>query len=95
KTKIFFENARFAKHFDDPQSPYFERSKKLKAKVEGYVSNCKKDPEDIARLVQKLIEAPHPPFRSVPDKEANALRFFRRILPFGLYKKMIKKALSE
>ncbi len=94
KTNIFYNNARYAKRFDDPQSPYYARSCHLKQKVLRYVESCRKDPEDVARLVEKLIVAKRPGFRHIPDKEGRLLFFLRKTLPFSVYSWMIRRALS-
>ena len=60
-TKIFHENARYAKNFDNPRSPYYLISSHLNERVQKYLKTCKRDPEDVARLVKKLIEMKNPP----------------------------------
>ncbi|HBR14017.1 MAG TPA: short-chain dehydrogenase [Candidatus Omnitrophica bacterium] len=93
KTNIFFENARYAKNFDNPQSPYYPISQFLKAKVMKFVNACRKNPENVAALIEKLIIQQHPPFRNIPDWEGKILYICRKILPFGLYSWIIKQAL--
>lgn len=93
KTKIFHENARYAKHFDDPQSPYFSYSQLLRKKVIDYVDHCRKNPEKVAILVEKLINTPNPPFRNIPDIESRMLFTLRKLLPFRAYSWLIQRAL--
>lgn len=93
RTKIFYENAHYAKNFSDPNSPYFLVSSFLEKKVRNYVDNLKKDPEDVARLVEKLIYASNPPFRNHPDWESRMLYILKRFLPFRIYETIIQKAL--
>lgn len=95
KTPIFFENARKAKNFDNPQSPYFEQSKELDNRVMDFVDDCHKDPEDIAALVEKLMHAKNPPFRNIPDIESQTLYLLRKFLPFRAYSWMIRTALKS
>ncbi len=95
KTKIFSENARYAKNFNNPQSPYFPYSQLLKRKVMDYVAQCRKDPENVAILIEKLINAPHPPFRSIPDPESKILFMLRKILPFRIYSALIQSFLLK
>ncbi|MFA5060091.1 MAG: SDR family NAD(P)-dependent oxidoreductase [Candidatus Omnitrophota bacterium] len=85
RTTIFFENRRCAKDFDNPKSPYYGSSQALKKRVDQFVANDKKDPEDIAILIEKLINSPRPPFRNIPDRRSKILYFLRRFLPFGLF----------
>src|SRR3989338_4833125 len=85
KTKIFYENAQYARHFDNPDSPYFVWSQHLRKKVMAYVNDCHKDPEEIGVMVEKLIRAKNPPFRNIPDIESQVLSWLRRGLPFPGY----------
>ncbi len=93
RTNIFHDNAKYAKNFNDPQSPYFLISQKLKKKVLEYVESCRKDPETIAALIEKIINTTHPKFRNIPDLEGRLLFTFRKILPFKLYSWMVERAL--
>lgn len=90
KTKIFYENARYARLFDNPHSPYYPISQHLKAKVMSYLEDCHKDPEEVAAMVEKLIKAKNPPFRNIPDIEGQMLYWMRRVLPFRFYSAMIR-----
>jgi len=93
RTKIFYENARHARDFHNPQSPYYPLSLYLEKRTREHYAECRKDPQDIARLVEKLILDPHPPFRNIPDFPSRILFSLRRILPFSLYSRLIKKAI--
>ena len=93
-TKIFYDNARYAKGFDDPQSPYHVVSKTLKRSVLNYVNASKKDPENVAKLVEKLIESKNPALRNLPDNESRMLWMLRRFLPFAVYRWMIMSSLN-
>ena len=90
KTKIFEENRRYAANFSNPDSPYFDMSRHLKKRVDNFVADCHKDPEEIAQLVEKLIEAKNPPFRNRPDVEAKTQALFKRFLPFSLYSRIVE-----
>ncbi len=92
KTKIFYENARYAKHFHNPESPYYEVSRDLEKRVKNYVDGCNKNVEDIAALVEKIIDSSNPPFRNIPDLETKVMYRLRKILPFRLYSALIYKA---
>ena len=92
-TKIFYDNARYAKNFNNPQSPYYAISQFLAKKVRNYVDFSRKDPEIIARLVEKLINAKNPAFRNIPDIDARTLYYLRKIVPFRIYSWMVRKML--
>lgn len=92
-TTIFRENKRLAKNFSNPQSPYYSYSQFLDHRVDRYVSDSKKNPEDIARLAEKLINSAHPPLRNFPDRESLVRHFLKRFLPFRLYCWLMEKAM--
>ncbi len=93
KTPIFQDNARYAKHFDNQGSPYYPASQHLRAKVIEYVNSCRKNPENVAILVEKLINASNPPFRNIPDLESRVMYILKKFLPFRLYSTVINKSL--
>jgi NAD(P)-dependent dehydrogenase (short-subunit alcohol dehydrogenase family) len=95
KTKIFFDNARYAKNFDNPDSPYYPMSQHLRKTVLDYVRKTDKDPRRIAFLVERLMNQAHPPFRNVPDIESKLLIMMKRILPFRAYAAIIEKTLYQ
>ena len=92
RTEIFNQNRKYAKRFSDPNSPYFELSQHLHAKLEEQLKDNHKDVEEVPDLVEKLIYKKNPPFRSIPDLESKILYFFRRILPFKWYSAIIAHA---
>jgi len=93
KTKIFTENARYAKNFNNPQSPYYPISQFLRKRVMDHFEDCHKDIHEIPQLIEKLIKASRPPFRNIPDLESKILYLLRRILPFRLYSYLLRKIL--
>jgi len=93
RTRIFYENARYAKNFLNPDSPYYPISRFLGKRTRERVERCRKNPQDIALLVEKLILASRPPFRNIPDPESQAVVALRRILPFGLYSRLLRRAI--
>jgi NAD(P)-dependent dehydrogenase (short-subunit alcohol dehydrogenase family) len=95
KTKIFYENARYAANFHNENSPYYPISKFLENRTREYVNDCYKDPEDVAALVEKLINTAHPSFRNIPDIEAKVLYFLRKFLPFRLYSSFYTRAMFK
>ncbi len=91
KTKIFYENRRYAKNFGNPQSPYFKLSQTLKKMVDHQIDQSKKDPEDVARLVEKIVRSSRPAFRYIPDAESRLMATCRKILPFRLYSALVER----
>lgn len=95
KTPIFKDNARYARHFDNQNSPYYSASQHLRTKVMEYVNSCRKDPENVAALIEKLINSSNPPFRSIPDIESKVMYTLRKCLPFRLYSAAITQSLFK
>jgi len=93
RTTIFYGNKRYAKNFNNPQSPYYKHSKYFSEKVDKYVAADKKDPEDIAILVEKLVNAKNPSFRNIPDRRSKILFVLKRFLPFKVFSGLLYKAL--
>jgi NAD(P)-dependent dehydrogenase (short-subunit alcohol dehydrogenase family) len=93
KTKIFFDNARYAKNFDNSESPYYSISQNLRKNVLEYVDKTERDPMRIAWLAEKLINHPRPPFRNFPDAETKILLAFKTLLPFRIYAALVGKYL--
>ncbi len=93
RTPIFYANARYAQNFHNPSSPYYSLNQFLLKKVMTHLDRCRKNPENVATLVEELISAANPSFRNHPDFEAKAIYLLRKILPFGVYERMMKSFL--
>jgi len=93
RTTIFYGNKRYAKNFNNPQSPYYKHSKYFSEEVDKYVAADKKDPEDIAILVEKLVNAQNPSFRNIPDRRSKILFALKRFLPFQIFSGILYKLL--
>ncbi|MBP9853248.1 MAG: SDR family oxidoreductase [Candidatus Omnitrophica bacterium] len=91
KTKIFFENCRYAKNFDNEHSPYFALSQHLKNRVNAHVGASQKDPEQVAALIEKLIRQKYPKFRNIPDLNSQIHYYCRKFLPFRVYSWIVKR----
>jgi len=94
-TKIFYDNAKYAKRFDDGTSPYYVVSQSLKKRVMSYVDSSKKNPETIAILIEKLIEKRNPALRNLPDWESRIMAALRRFLPSCVYHGIILSCVSK
>ena len=95
RTKIFSDNRRYATHFNNEESPYYGMSQHLKKRVDDFVADCYKDPDEIAELVERLMNAKNPAFRNQPDLEAKIQYVFKKILPFRLYSKIVETAVFK
>ena len=94
-TKIFSENARLATNFYNKESQYYNLSCHLKNTIDVSLSKNTKDPQDIAKLAEKLINQKNPPFRNIPDFSSKLLYIFRKYSPFWLYSWIIEKVMLQ
>jgi len=92
-TAIFKRNSQSAKNFDNPKSPYYHLSQFLKKKIENTVGKSARNPEEVAALVEKLINAKNPPFRTIPDRGSQIHYLMHKFLPFKLYSWVHQKVL--
>ncbi len=93
RTKIFEENARYGKNFNNPFSPYHELSQRLKDMVLKYIQNLKKDPEDVARLIERIINTPNPKLRYISDWSSWVHVQARKLIPAKIYHRIYQRIL--
>lgn len=93
KTKIFYENRKYAKNFFNEDSPYYATSQMFQKRINDHIKMSEKDPEEVAELVERLIESENPSFRNIPDLKNRLLVLLRRFLPFRLFSWIATKAL--
>jgi len=80
-THIFTQNAHYARNFDNAQSPYFYFSQKLRNFSQQSIRKLNRDPDDVARLIESIVNKSHPRLRYVSDF-ASVLRIMtQKILP--------------
>ena len=80
-TNIFTQNAHYAKGFDNAQSPYFSVSQKLKNIAQGSIRKLQNDPDDVARLIENIINRSRPRLRYISDFSSAFRVFAQKILP--------------
>jgi len=93
-TNIFTQNAHYARNLDNAQSPYFKVSQKLKGMAQQNISKLKKDPDDVARLIEKIIDQPRPRLRYVSDLSSWFRVMVQRILPPSLTLRIYRKIIN-
>jgi len=93
KTKIFYENRRYASRFFNQESPYYEISQAFQKRTNDHVKADNKDPEDVAILIEDIINNDNPSFRNIPDAQSRFLYLLKRFLPFRLFSWAAAKAL--
>ncbi len=93
RTKIFGDNARYAKGFNDPHSPYYEMSRSLKNFVDEHLRRNRRDPEDVAAFIQAMVEAPRLRFRNIIGFHSKSRCWVLRHIPFEFYAWIVIKFL--
>lgn len=83
-TNIFTQNAHYAKNFDNAQSPYFSFSQKLRDLSRQSIRKRKRDPENVARLIENIVHKSHPRLRYVPDFSSWLRMTAQKIFPSSL-----------
>ena len=66
-TSIFTHNAYYAENMDNAQSPYFRYSQKIKSFLRDSIRKIDRDSDEVARLIENIINKPHPRLRYVSD----------------------------
>ena len=79
------DNIRWARDFDNPASPYYEKNKKYRSYLQGVAVKNRRDPEEISVVVENLIESNKPRFRTHIGLYSKLLVMAVRILPFRFY----------
>ncbi len=94
-TKIFTENAIYAKNFDNKQSPYYTLSQTLRSFVLRSKKTNHKDPEDIARLIEKIIQMNNPKLRYIPDFSSRVRVMLTHIMPPSFYNYVFRRIIYQ
>jgi len=95
KTKIFGENTRYAAHFDNDKSPYYPISMFLKKRVDEGLADNHRDPEDVASVIERAVDARFPKFRYTTEIEGKILFLLKRLLPFRLFSWIYRRILFK
>jgi len=94
RTKIFDENARYARNFNSSTSPYFRNSQKVKSIVKNMLEKNRKDPEEVAAVIEKIVEKPFPAFRNIVGWRSRLRFWLVRHIPFKLYALLVLMFIS-
>jgi hypothetical protein len=91
RDNIFTQNAHYAGDFNNSKSPYFSFSQKLKNLARQNIRKLKKDPEDVAKLIEKIIQQSHPRLRYISDISSWSRVMAQQILPPSLTSRIFRK----
>jgi NAD(P)-dependent dehydrogenase (short-subunit alcohol dehydrogenase family) len=95
RTKIFEDNAAYAKNFENPNSPYYTISRYLRQLVVDEIKKNKRDPEEVAAVVDAIIRADSPAFRNIVGWHQKARYWFVRTVPFKTYAWIVNQSLLK
>jgi len=95
RTRIFTDNARYARDFNNENSPYFAMSRRLKEFVDGHVRQSTRDPEEVAKVIARLVTDPKPRFRNIIGIQAKLRCWFVRHVPFEFYADLVTRILFK
>lgn len=90
-TEIFKANAKYGKRYNDPKSPYYQYTQRIVDFMYTYIRKQGRNPEQVAILVEKIINTPNPRLRYASDFSAWARMAFSRVTPPWVYGLLFKK----
>ena len=95
RTKIVKENGRVAERAGDPESPYTPYVRKFQNRIRQRLKTGKGmgDPEDVAKLVEKIVNKRNPRLRYLIGGQAKLRVFLRWLLPDHWFSFLLRKAL--
>jgi len=95
RTRIFTDNARYARDFHNESSPYFAMSRRLKEFVDGHVRSSRRDPEEVAKVIAGLAVAANPRFRNIIGIQSKLRCWLVRHVPFEFYAELVTRILFK
>ena len=93
RTEIFGRNRRLSRHARDLASPYAPYAARLDALVARIAGRFARDPAEVARRVVSLFDARRPGLRHPVGPDARLRSALLRVVPFGLFERVIRRAL--
>jgi len=90
-TKIFTKNEHYCASFENKQSPYFHFSQRLKEIAAEKLNNLKTNPDHVAKLVEKIIDDPHPKLRYISDFSSASRVWAQNTLPPSFLTKIFRR----
>jgi len=89
-TDIWTRNARLTAGLQDPASANASRVPAWRSRIEQSAKD-RANPQVVADLIARILETPRPKLRYAVGKDARMALLMRRILPAGLFERMIVK----
>jgi NAD(P)-dependent dehydrogenase (short-subunit alcohol dehydrogenase family) len=95
RTKIFEDNAAYAKNFDNPNSPYYTVSRYLRQVVLEEIRKNNRDPNEVAGVVDAIVKAHSPAFRNIVGWDQKIRCWLMRTVPFKVYAWIVNQILLK
>jgi NAD(P)-dependent dehydrogenase (short-subunit alcohol dehydrogenase family) len=89
-TDIWTRNAKLTAGLQDPTSANASRVPAWRSRIEQGAKD-RANPQVVANVIARVLETPHPKLRYVVGKDARMVLMMRRILPAGLFERMLVK----
>jgi NAD(P)-dependent dehydrogenase (short-subunit alcohol dehydrogenase family) len=89
-TDIWTRNAKLTAGLQDPTSANASRVPAWRSRIEQGAKD-RANPQVVANVIARVLETPHPKLRYVVGKDARMALMMRRILPAGLFERMLVK----
>ena len=90
KTDIFTRNLNLGSEMDNPKSPYYLYSIRVKALFDKRIASVTRDPKHVAQLIETILKKKTPKFRYLIGKDAIVRYWIRHLIPFSWYAKLIR-----
>ena len=88
QTDIWTRNAHLVKKVLDGSSPNRERGAKMRALAQNM---RKRDPIEVARVIARIAQDPHPRLRYVVGRDAHMQLWLKRLLPWNWHEKLVAR----
>lgn len=87
-----FTKRRLAAGVDAADSPYFELSRKMLAKVDEMVATQAGDPAQVAEEIVRLLTPPRPPLKVLVGRDVKLQTFIRNLVPERAWQALVARA---
>jgi len=90
ETDIWTRNAKLTAKMSDRGSPNAARRERWQARIEASAKS-RANPQAVADLIARIVETPEPKLRYVIGKDAKMALLMRRMLPSGVFERLMVK----
>lgn len=90
KTEVFAKRKEAAQGHD-ATSPFSQSSQHFSRKVDRLVEKKGQDPQEVCRLLVRLIQDPDPPLQSIVGRDAKLQSLLRSVVTERVWERMVRK----